>query len=342
MQESADRITNGQNEAPALPTQPQPAAAPLTISIPGFAIGDTVTAFPALYELAKKLPLNLWLESHQVRPLWAGPPVNMLSERPATGATRGIEIPYRFFVFSGLHMIQAWFWNLGLSVPDKLPRIPLAGETKEVIDVIISPFSSSGTAGGPHKIWPYQNWNIVIDTLLAAGLSVGICGVFSKTNDPRPLDPQFWGERSVRVLDALPLVELVGYLRATRCVVTIDNGVGHLAHLVAAPHAQIIPAHPNLHPPSWVVNHNPNAAWVYEPFVPIPGRVDVLQPQLVLALIFSVLASFHKDAYLHRNPDVAAINSDAWDHWVRYGRREGRDPGFVPNMINYGKLWKRN
>jgi len=86
----------------------------------------------------------------------------MLSERPATGATRGIEIPYRFFVFSGLHMIQAWFWNLGLSVPDELPRIPLAGETKEVIDVIVSPFSSSGTAGGPHKIWPYQNGCVYI------------------------------------------------------------------------------------------------------------------------------------------------------------------------------------
>lgn len=342
MQEHADRMISEQNEAPAAAAQPQTVAAPLTISITGFAIGDTITAFPALYELAKKLPLNLWLESHQVRPLWAGPPVNMLSERPGIGVTRSIEIAHRFFYSSGLHMIQAWFWNLGLSVPDKLPRIPLAGETKEVIDVIISPFSSSGTAGGPHKIWPYQNWNIVIDTLLAAGLSVGICGVFSKTNDPRPLDPQFWGERAVRILDALPLVELAGFLRAARCVATIDNGVGHLAHLLGVPHAQIIPAHPNLCPPSWVANRNPNAAWIYEPFVPFPGRVDVLQPQFVLALIFSVLASFHKDAYLHRNPDVAAINSDAWDHWVHYGRREGRDPGFVPSMINYGELWKRN
>lgn len=191
----------------------------------------------------------------------------------------------------------------------------------------------------PWKVWPYENWNRVIDGLLAAGLSVAVCGVFKQGVNPRSLDQPFWGNRAVRVLDSLPLLELASLLRAARCVVTVDNGIAHLAHLLGAQHAQIIPAHPDLFAAGWVVNRNANAAWIHAPFTAQREYPAALAPERVLELIFGVLAAFNKAAYLQSNPDVAAGGMDAWHHWVLYGRDEGRTLGFTPTPINFGARW---
>lgn len=314
----------------------------LMIRIVDFAIGDVLTSFPALYQLAHEKPLAIYFDNPQIRNLWAGPPVEILSEPTAEGKSYDITTAARFFTNSGLHMIQAWFWNLGLPVPAEIPHISLAGDVRDsaddAIDVIISPFSASGRILCDNwKTWPFDRWNIVIDALLAAGLSIAVCGVFRDGADPRSHDQRFWDDRPVRVLDSLPLIDLASNLRAARCVATIDNGISHLAHILGAPHAQFIPVGPGC-PPSWIVDHSPRAAWIYEPFAALPGRNDVLQPERVLEVIFNVLSDFNKDAYISSCEDLQAAfgnsrSSEAWHHWIRFGQREGRSLGAIPRGI---------
>ncbi|WP_162800746.1 hypothetical protein [Acidibrevibacterium fodinaquatile] len=326
---------------------------PPAISVYGNTIEDAITALPALYEVAAQSPVRLWFENAQIQHLWAGPPVEMLANSPSRGSTFSIEEPARLFARSGLHMMQAWYGNFGLPVPATIPKIRLAGEirefalgwlTKNTIDVIISPFPDPGRKNEVAEIWPYDNWNRVIDTLLAARLEIAICGAFSSDAEPRFLDERFWGDRPVRVLNSFSLVELAGYLRAARCVITIANGISRLAHLVGAQHAQIIPAGSDMPSAAWVVNHNPNAAWVNEPLISQSGLHNVLQPERVLELIFSVLASFNRDAYVQSFTDLrdkTMSATEAWQHWTRWGVLEGwRSLNYTPRLINHGSLWK--
>lgn len=322
-----------------------------TLRIVDFAIGDVITSFPALYRLALEKSLAIWFENPQIRNLWAGPPVEMLSDPPIEGKSYDIRKAAELFSDSGLHMIQSWFWTLGLPVPEKIPNIPLAGgiagSPEDAIDVIISPFSASDRAvGSGLKTWPFDRWNIVTDALLAAGFSVAVCGVFREGADPRSLDERFWGDRPIRVLDSLPLIELVAYLRSARCVATVDNGICHMAHILGVPHAQLIPVVTGT-ALSWIVDHSPRAAWIYEPFRAFPGRDDVLQPERVLELIFSVLSGFNREAYLAGHADLKealenASRNSAWHHWVLHGQNEGRRLGHTPRPINHGALWKKN
>jgi hypothetical protein len=278
----------------------------------------------------------------------------MLNAPPSDGSRFDIQKPARLFTNSGLHMMQAWFCNFDLPAPATVPKIRLAGEvrefalawnSKDTIDVIISPYPDAGWDSDPQEIWPYEQWNLVIDTLLAARLQVAVCGVFSPSVEPDLQDVQFWGDRPVRVLNSSSLLELSGFLRAARCVVTVANGIAQLAHLVGAQHAQLIPAGPNLPPPSWTANRNPNAAWIDEPMISQTDRKDVLQPERVLELIFSVLSSFNHSAYVQsfgdlRDQQMSA--TEAWQHWTRWGVLEGwRSRNFTPRTINHGALWKR-
>ncbi|MDM8545252.1 hypothetical protein QUF61_02035 [Candidatus Venteria ishoeyi] len=34
--------------------------------------------------------------------------------------------------------------------------------------------------------------------------------------------------------------------------------------------------------------------------------------------------AFDAEKYFAANPDVAAVGMDAWEHWIQYGREEGR------------------
>ena len=326
-----------------------------TISIRGATVGEAIASLPALYEIARQTPLRLWFEHPEIKRLWAGSPVEMLSDPPHEGRSFNLRDFTRLFANSGLHMMQAWFPNLGVPAPSAIPKIRLAGEireftlaweSKETIDVIIGPYPDPGQDTVAAEIWPYDQWNVVIDALLAARLSVAICGLASPERDTKSHDQQFWGERPVRVLNSMPLVEVAGYLRAARCVVTVANGVSCLAQLLGAQHAQIIPVWPNLPPPSWVVNRNANAAWIDAPLISHPDHKGVLQPERVLELIFSVLAGFNRAAYVESFTDLndrGFSATEAWQHWTRWGVLEGwRSLNFVPRPINHGALWEKD
>lgn len=288
-----------------------------TILIDADRIGDSIAAFPALYGLASVEPIRLWLRCSAVRPLWAGPPVEMLTEDPGDGERFKITEPDRIFVRSGLHMIQGWYWYLGLQVPHQWPLPPLAASgAADQADVFISPFCISH--GNGWKLWDFGKWNRVIDALLGAGMSVTIGGAFAGGGDHR-----FWGRRPVRELDTLPLREIVTHMRTARCVITLDNGMGHLAQLLGVPHVHMISAHPYTCPQSWVANTRPNARVVFELF-------RTLQPERVLSAAFDILAQvnpeeFRSDLYLRANPDLVAVGvKDPWKHFIEFGIREGR------------------
>jgi len=312
----------------------------LVIGIEDIALGDTITAFPALYEIAKLIPLSVWFDLKQLYDLWGGPPI-FVPENPPDVKFNILGVAH-YFNGSGLHMVHGWYRYLGLQIPKTLPKITVAGQGpsgKEIFDVIISPYSASGRQAPTkiwHKVWPYENWCRVIDALVAFGLSVAVCGVFTR-HDGRNRDEKFWGDRPVATLDGLPLAELVGYLRGARCVATIDNGIGHLAHLLSVPHAHVIHSEFN---PFFVANRNANAVWISEPFVADHEYGHALRPERVLEAIFTVLGSFGPVAYVGHHPDLVAAQVNGWHHWVEYGVQENRHPGYIPFKLNVGSWWR--
>ena len=258
--------------------------------------GDALTAFPALYRLAEQERFRLHIANQQLRTLWAGPDVELLEQRPEGGRCVNIQDIYKYFSQSGLHMTQAWFWKLGLPVPPEPKAVPLRFVRRFdiAIDVYLSPASHSDAGTGLKQL-AYSKWNDVIDGLLNAGLSVAVGGLFSSGKDP-----VFWGDRAVRMLDSFPLSELLPIIDATRCVITADNGIGHVAFFLTKPHVHVIPRHPNLSCEGWVSNRNANAIIVYETF-------SELSTQTVLDSVNTVLA-LPQPIYVAQEPaiDVAA------------------------------------
>jgi len=197
-----------------------------TIILEDRTLGDAITAFPALYSLAKGGTFRLFIVNSRLRQLWRGPEIEMLSECPEVGEHVSIRDIYGFFSQSGLHMIQGWFWKLGLQVPNTPSPVPLnfSGGPTQLVDVLLSPSSHSGDGTGVKQLH-FAKWNTVIDALFARGLSVGVGGLFESGRDEK-----FWDDRPVVVFDTLPLPQLLCVLRDARCALTLDNGVGHLAY----------------------------------------------------------------------------------------------------------------
>jgi hypothetical protein len=304
-------------EAPAAPVSKETADM-RTILIDETQMGDSITAFPALYTLATQGKFRLWLRCTPLRPLWAGPAVEMLTEDPGEGDRFKILPISLEFGDSGLDMVQAWMSALGLRVSGEWSPPPLtaSGTLEHEVDIVISPFCRSH--GGGWKLFDFNKWNTIIDALLAAGRSVTIAGVFGPGEDAR-----FWGERKVHVIDSLPLPHVVTYLRAASCVVTLDSGLGHMANLLSVPHVHMISAHPYTCRKEWVMNRRPSARVVFELF-------RTLQPERVLASVFDVLAQNNPEAfdphlYLEANPDLIEVGvEDPWKHFIEFGIREGR------------------
>ena len=288
------------------------------INLEDLHIDDAVTSLPALYDLVDRQKLRLWFANGSVLNLWnkVSNNIEFSGERMDNAETLNTQIPSRFFMMSGLHMMQSWYWNLGMAVPPVVPAIHV-NEASAVFgpDVIISPYSH-GDLGLQIKILAPEKWNAVIRTLLGAGLTVGVCGAFRAGTDEK-----FWDDLPVSLLDSLPLPSLAGHLRGARCVVTVDNGIGHLAHMMGIPHVHMIPRHPRTCPKEWVMNLKPNADVIFEDF-------RFLDENRVLSGIFSVLSLFNPEVYNELNGDVKGSRIRPWHHYVHFGRAEGRKTRF--------------
>lgn len=119
----------------------------------------------------------------------------------------------------------------------KLPlyEIPTAQIDEAIPDILIS-----ASASLSEKLWPLSCWASVVSTLQAKGASVGLVGA-------RPSEQQrYWigATDEQRLIDECGVVDLrgrftlpqvVGALSKAKCVLTIDNGILHLAVAARVP-----------------------------------------------------------------------------------------------------------
>lgn len=113
----------------------------------------------------------------------------------------------------------------------QLPSQPPAGP---VPDVLISTAASL-----PEKLWPVSRWAGLVRSLRSEGLRVGLLG--ARPDEQR----KYWrgGDVESEVVAAgasdlrgrLSLPEVVGAIGGARAVVTIDNGIAHLACATETP-----------------------------------------------------------------------------------------------------------
>lgn len=292
----------------------------LVIGIDDGLVGDSITAFPALIELSKQTKFDLWINNLQVRSLWIYPDVEILNQRPDQYKGFSTVSLFQKFAFSGLHVVQGWFDNIGLPIPEiwRLPELntQISDQIDDVFDVVICPFSRSDDGG--LKVVSFYKWDSIISALLNAGLKVAVSGSFSNGQDE-----EFWTDKSVVKFDTMPLSTLCGRLQAARCTVTVDPGTGHLAHMLNVPHVHIIPKGLNLPPKEWVSNRNSNAFVLFEKFPSIAI-------EKIIQGIFSVLSQFNRAEYLEENKDLEghaffyASRLAAWQHFCLFKRDEGR------------------
>lgn len=117
-----------------------------------------------------------------------------------------------------------------------VPKYALpAKEPQQGAEVLLS-----ATASLPEKLWPYENWRQVVQSLQSEGLSVGLLGA-KPSNQAR-----FWqGTRTeadlcerdgvIDLRGAFSLSEVVGALSKAQLVLTLDNGILHAACATETP-----------------------------------------------------------------------------------------------------------
>ncbi len=114
-------------------------------------------------------------------------------------------------------------------------RLPSAEPHMSTPEVLVATAASL-----VEKLWPVGKWKLLIDDLTKRGLTVGLLG--AKPSEQR----QFWkGDQAeedllrvtslIDLRGTLSLPEVVGAMCRARLVVTIDNGIMHLAASTPTP-----------------------------------------------------------------------------------------------------------
>lgn len=113
-------------------------------------------------------------------------------------------------------------------------RVPVAQPAIAIPDVLIATSASL-----PEKLWPVEKWLHVLQPLNTAGITVGLIGA-------KPSAGRSWlgGDDEQRLVDSglaedlrgrLTLPQVAGALGQAKAVLTLDNGILHLATAVGAP-----------------------------------------------------------------------------------------------------------
>lgn len=161
---------------------------------------------------------------------------------------------YREYARSGheLHMAQCYFRMFGRPVPDLPLPIGFTSVRNDLLPgLVISPFSYSDV-GTKTKVWPHDRWIQVARELLSEGL-VDHAYVVGTSNDrmvrpaqtdgsPRQMiqnhrkaqgdsmEIDGYEKAGIRPVFDQPLPYVLALLRKASLVLTLDNGIGHLAH----------------------------------------------------------------------------------------------------------------
>jgi ADP-heptose:LPS heptosyltransferase len=122
-----------------------------------------------------------------------------------------------------------------LSGPIPHYRVPVGFVEEPIPDLLIATAASL-----PEKLWPEENWSLAVREIVQHGYTVGIVGA-----SPTPR-PTYWkGSQTEEWLVAEGLVrdfrgawtlpEVVGALGSAKAVLTLDNGILHLAAATSTP-----------------------------------------------------------------------------------------------------------
>ena len=113
-------------------------------------------------------------------------------------------------------------------------KVPSADPGYEIPDLLIATAASL-----PEKLWPIEKWILVIDALVARGISIGLLGA-----KPSEQGKHWKGaDEEAKLLEngvqdlrgKFTLPQVVGALERARAVLTIDNGILHLAAATGTP-----------------------------------------------------------------------------------------------------------
>lgn len=145
------------------------------------------------------------------------------------------------------HAAQAFFRQHHIQEP----ALPLSLDLREVSagllpGVVISPFSRSDTAG--NKLWPHSRWLEVVHELRYDGLidRVYVLG------DSRYDDPTPYMRNGIEPVFDFSLAQVLNLMRQAPLVMTIDNGMSHLAHFGGIERHVLL--YPGCLPRCWVQN----------------------------------------------------------------------------------------
>jgi len=236
------------------------------------AIGDAVSAFPAVRALADQDRVMVHFSSGPVRPLFGHPNAVVLDCREPECEVFDVQQVAKFGQLRGMGLAQSWFAALGLPVPPQGPldfgiSVPTASVR---FDIVLAPFSASDAGGC--KTWPDERWTELISRIDRCAFTVA-CG----RDDELPAWCHGGGFATMR---DFPLRAVCTALANARCVLTVDNGVSWLAQAVRARHVLLQPSN---HPAWWTPDMNPGA-------VNLPDVRNV-PVEVVLAVMRNFLSS---------------------------------------------------
>jgi ADP-heptose:LPS heptosyltransferase len=157
------------------------------------------------------------------------------------------------------HIAQAYMELLGLPVPEYPPRVeytPPEGPTERGL-VLLSIFSNSCASRegkAPNKMFSFATWLPILTLARQLGKVAVLGGSKDKGQAPLPIrDEEYYTGR--------PLTEIARLLRDAKLLITIDNGMGHLAASQGTP---TILFYPKCLDRSWIVPSGNKKLYVYQ------------------------------------------------------------------------------
>lgn len=158
-----------------------------------------------------------------------------------------------------IHIAQAYMELLGLPVPEYPPKVeytPPEGSTEQGL-VLLSLFSNSCASRKgepPNKMLSFAVWLPILTLARQLGKVAMLGGPKDKGMAPLPiLDEEYYTGR--------PLPEIARLLRDAKLLITIDNGMGHLAASQGTPTILFYPKCLGRH---WIVPSGNKKLFVYQ------------------------------------------------------------------------------
>lgn len=196
-------------------------------------IGDSIAQVPFMRAVGAMRGDSVYVTgpfNRHVIPLLEGMPITFDPDATGTGAdfTISAQGALGICMRSGftLHMAQCYFRMFDQPVPDLPIDLPLCSEPCGLPPgLVISPFSFSDL-GTNVKRWPHDRWVQVVQTLRRLGLADHVYVVgSSQTDGTAP-----YAVAGIQPVFDRPLTQVLDLMRQAPLVMTLDSGMGHLAH----------------------------------------------------------------------------------------------------------------